>query len=136
MTKVAAPGLPYTVWWVVFNNPEACWDPCNADDLMVPEIEASVYYGTGVISSSDGNGGGLFNATFHLAAGSVAEGACCFGALRRDNGFGAEVRLVVNEHPDFDASYAVELTTPEVNHRAVVFPPVAPENESAGAQLL
>lgn len=125
MTRVRLPGLPYTVWWVIFNNPAACSDPCNADDLMVPEVEAAVYYGTGAITSSDGDGGGLFNVTIHTTAGVVAEGACCFGTLRRDNGFGAEVHLVVNEH-NLDDTWAVELTTPETNHSAVVFPPLEP----------
>src|SRR5918996_1049978 len=26
---------PYTVWWIVFNNPDACVDACGGDDLGI-----------------------------------------------------------------------------------------------------
>src|SRR5438093_12048810 len=50
--RVAAGGLnmnsSYTVWWVVFNNPDACVGGCGADDLARPDVRASVLYAAGL----------------------------------------------------------------------------------------
>jgi hypothetical protein len=45
----------YTLWWVVFNNPEFCADSCRADDLTRPEVGAMATYGTGTVVREDGN---------------------------------------------------------------------------------
>ena len=61
------PGHAYTVWWVIFNNPDACSDECGPDDFPAgvpaaktgpeppdPAVEASVLWATGLLVPSDG----------------------------------------------------------------------------------
>ncbi len=61
------PGHAYTVWWVIFNNPDACSDDCDEDDFPEgvpaakvgdepadPEVQASVLWAAGGIAGSDG----------------------------------------------------------------------------------
>jgi len=60
----------YTIWWVVFNNPEACESPtaisgCSEPDLFNPAVNASMLYAAGNVVG--GNGKGNF-------AGSLREG--------------------------------------------------------------
>ena len=50
---IAASGLDqnaaYSVWWVIFNKPKACANgvgACGAQDLMVPEVQASLVHAT------------------------------------------------------------------------------------------
>jgi len=61
-------GLPvgaYTVWWVVFNNPEECVGGCNVSDLFNPAVGGSVFFSTGLIVEDDGApGDGLGSALF------------------------------------------------------------------------
>lgn len=59
--EIITDGLPagvYTVWWVIFNNPEACSDGlCNGGpDFFNPAVEASVFYATGAIVEDEGDG--------------------------------------------------------------------------------
>jgi hypothetical protein len=62
------PAAAYTVWWVVFNNPEFCSGPCNQPDLMDPAVDAAIVYGTGGVVGEDGIG----NFTTQLAEGDTA----------------------------------------------------------------
>ena len=61
------PGHAYTVWWVIFNNPDACSDDCDEDDFPEgvpaakigdepadPAVQASVLWAAGAIAGSDG----------------------------------------------------------------------------------
>lgn len=139
MVNVGTAGNPYTVWLVVFNYPDACTGAflldadgneltrCDAPDLGVEAVGASVYNASGAISQSDGNGGGVINIDFNAVAGNIPQGTCCFGeGIHRDNGFGAEVHVVVDRHPSIAAggSWVVDLTTPFAGHRAAVFLPL------------
>ena len=45
----------YTVWWVVFNNPEFCVDGCGSDDLERPEVNASSLWATGKVVEDEGS---------------------------------------------------------------------------------
>ena len=67
-------GHAYTVWFVIFNNPEECGIqggevspdvPCNLPDLFNPAVQGDVMYGAGSLA------GGVGTATF---AGHRAEG--------------------------------------------------------------
>lgn len=146
MVNVDSAGDPYTVWWVIFNNPEACLDTngvvldpltgdivtlCNGPDLSVPAVGGAVINASGSITASNGKlkkngkpaGGGVLNANIALVAGEISggdSGLCCFGALAIGNGKGAEVHVVVDAHPVFD-SFIVDLNTPEQGHRGAVF---------------
>ena len=54
-TVELAPGA-YTVWVVAFNNWEACDVACVPEDLMRPEVNASVMYGAGGVVDESGIG--------------------------------------------------------------------------------
>ncbi len=92
-------GGAYTVWWVIFNNPEFCSPPgCAAKDFPPngdPRVQASVLWASGRVV--DGRGQGNFSS--HLAARGVsaAPGQILFGPALLD-AFGAEIHLVVRSH--------------------------------------
>ncbi len=48
------PGAAYTVWWVVFNNPEYCVDGCDASDSGIPEVQATVLAAAGHVVGATG----------------------------------------------------------------------------------
>lgn len=145
MVNVATAGEAYTVWWVVFNNPEKCiYVPCTVganplDDLLNPAVGVSIFSATGAISAANGaeeGSLGVINLDMTTIGGQYPEGLFVlewvdgtpFGdRMRRNNGFGAEVHLVVDRHPAF-TTWAEELTTtnwgPNSNHRAAVFPAI------------
>lgn len=130
MAQVDNAGEAYTVWIVIFNKPFHCaTSPCSADDLGNERVEAAVLNGTGAISASDGNGGGVINADFSAMGGRVPDGLCCFGSLGKNRGRKAEVHIVIDSHPDvvnpvMDPEYwTVHLTTPFAGHRFAVFLP-------------
>lgn len=56
------PSSPYTLWAVIFNNPQHCLSsPCSAADLPViaghnPRVEASIIYAGGGLADADGSG--------------------------------------------------------------------------------
>lgn len=55
--------VAYTVWWIIFNNPEECDDDgCNATDFGNPKVEASVLYATGRVADAEWDGKGTFRA--------------------------------------------------------------------------
>lgn len=90
------PNSAYTVWWVIFNNPGACADPCGPDDLGNEAVGATVYHGTGFVTGPDG----LANVSLHTSDTGIPSGADVLlpGGLKRGNGFGAEVHLVLRGH--------------------------------------
>lgn len=55
-TRMLAKKAPYTVWWIVFNNPEQCMEPCACGevDLGDPEVNAGVFWATGRLSDKFG----------------------------------------------------------------------------------
>jgi hypothetical protein len=46
----------YSIWWVIFNNPDACAAGCAGSDLENPAVEGSVMNATGRVADFDGNG--------------------------------------------------------------------------------
>ncbi len=73
----------YTVWAVVFNNPQACDGPCDAGDLGDPEVDAvSTLFAGKVVGGNRTN-----------FAGSLRAGG---DALR--NPYGAEIHFIVRTH--------------------------------------
>jgi hypothetical protein len=145
MVKVDQANTPYTIWWVIFNNPEECagWlntpkDPCALSDLFVEAVEGVVFNASGAISAADGAlkrngkpaGGGVINVDIEVVAGEGAgNGHAGFpplpaleGILNEGNGLGAEVHIDVNQHANFDTDWITELTTPEgETHRFAIF---------------
>jgi hypothetical protein len=99
-TTRLGPGSAYSVWWVIFNNPEACGDDgCDGGDFPNPEVEASVMNATGRVA--DENGNALFAA--FLPAGLMHTNPDR-GNVRQvfgpglQNVAGAEIHIVVKCH--------------------------------------
>jgi hypothetical protein len=137
MTGVPTAGDPYTVWWVVINNPDQCEMPyaCNPEiDIANPATGGSAYSATGAVSSSDGNGGGVINVDVETVAGNLPKGMFELvgnnPGIRRWNGLNAEIWLVIDQHPNpGDGSLVPDLTAtnfpgagPATNERVAIFP--------------
>jgi hypothetical protein len=92
------PGAAYTVWWVVFNNPEYCEGPCNGPDLFNPDVNGIVLYAAGHVIGSDGIG----NFAGHLAEGDTSGDSPPAEFPGLDDGLvdasKAEIHLVLRTH--------------------------------------
>lgn len=96
------PGHTYTMWWVIFNNPEACaTTPCTMDDFMnAGEVQPVLIYGTGHLVGQRGKG----NFSSHLKIGdddgSINEllGLPEVDGLLEGNAFSAEVHMIIRSH--------------------------------------
>lgn len=100
-TRELRESSPYTIWWVVFNNPELCDIPCacgDADFANADEIGIGVFWATGRFSNEVGD------ADF---AAQVDEGELPQGpdqvpfsdfASPLEDEDDAEIHLVVREH--------------------------------------
>lgn len=114
-TRELDPNAAYSVWWVVFNRPGNCTagsgpDPeakCGGGDLGNADIVASVFYATGFVTGDDGTA----HLSTHLKGGSVPKGADVVvgrggieldngvkPGLKRGNGLGAEIHMVIRTH--------------------------------------
>lgn len=95
-------GSVYTLWWVVFNNPENCMhgipglSQCGEADLLpfggAPEVNSSALWADGSVASADGEG--YFSG--YLKEGE-ASGEVLFGSGLIDASK-AEVHVVVRSH--------------------------------------
>lgn len=143
MAKVNMANSPYTIWWVIFNNPKACGtSPCSAADLGNAAADAAVFNAGGAISAASGelkangkpNGTGVINLNISVVAGEGAGNGSQVGPplppfmrdLNEENGLGAEVHLVIDKHI-FDSDWVTELTYPEMTEAFVIF--LAVEND-------
>lgn len=100
-TSGLAADAPYTLWWVVFNDPEACLGGvCDLDDLFFPDgtmnvnqaADIAILFADGTITDELGNA--AFSAVLHEGQ---ALGEVVLGAGLRDAAY-AEVHLVVRAH--------------------------------------
>ncbi len=84
----------YSIWWVVWNEPSLCVGGCGEDDLGI--AGNGVFYAGGFVTGTDGTA----NTTLSLRAGAPADGVEVLlgGGLEEDNGFGAEMHLVIRSH--------------------------------------
>jgi len=127
----------YTLWWIIFNNPDECEhgaDPadCGLGDVGNPDdfgpADTAVRNAAGFISSPSGTG----NTTGELDVGAVAVGNFGFGQL--NDSVGAEIHIVIQTHGrPLVGSVAQQMTIPGAacNHTCedqfgIVFLPVAP----------
>jgi hypothetical protein len=152
MVQVDNADTPYSIWWIIFNNPEECAgaaaippEPCALPDLFNEDVDAAVFNASGAISAADGKlttngkpaGGGVINVELELIAGEGSDnghamfpgrpfGVNLNGVLALANGCGAEMHLDINEHLVFDEGWVTELTQPEgETHRFAIFAAVA-----------
>ncbi len=118
----------YSVWWVVWNDPSLCVGGCGEDDLGI--AGNGVFYAGGFVTGPDGT----TNTTLSLQAGALADGVQVLlgGGLDEDNGFGAELHLVIRSHGRIIAGMAdAQIGSFEgacdinecLDHQAVVFLP-------------
>ena len=103
-TRELRRNAPYTVWWVVFNDPSLCANPCacGPDDLSNPgEIGIGVFWATG--GTSDRFGQATFAA--QIDEGEVPEGEDQVPFIEGvqfdrpiEDAEEAEIHLVVRDH--------------------------------------
>lgn len=101
----------YTVWWLIWNNPEACGaDGCNDGDFGDPAIDVDIGYATGHVVSHHGTATFTANLTenefltgfpaeFGIASGS--------GLIASDQ---AEIHLIVRSHGPKVPGLTAEMT--------------------------
>ena len=87
----------YTVWWVIFNNPEFCVDGCGVDDLGILEVNASAFWATGAVVEDDNVG--IFNAQLGENQLPTGDDRVLFGDGLTDS-FEAEIHLIARTHGD------------------------------------
>ncbi len=85
----------YTVWWIIFNNPEFCVDGCGVDDLEIEEVNGSAFWATGGIVEDDNVG--VFNAQLRENQLPMGEEQVLRGN-GLTNSFDAEINLIVRTH--------------------------------------
>ncbi len=104
-TNSLVPGNTYTMWWVVFNNPEYCQHPmpglsaCGEGDLLLfggnPYISSSVLFAAGNIVGESGQAS--FGATLDVDQLPSGHGQHIWGPGLTDSEK-AEVHLVIRDH--------------------------------------
>ena len=106
-TSNLEPGVAYTNWWVVFNNPDACLfatgiaGDCGEGDIFLPNgtpnfaqwdaAQISVLFATGHVIG--GNGVGNFSA--HLSENDTSGAVFGFGLTTAEE---AEIHIIVRSH--------------------------------------
>lgn len=97
-TTELLPGA-YTNWWVIFNNPSACTDPCDLDDLFNlaqrAAVQSSVLFAAGGVVRHTGVG--HFNAHLEEGVLPMGPGQVGFGPGLLD-AQGAEIHYLVRYH--------------------------------------
>lgn len=99
-TSRLSPGHAVTVWWVVFNRPQACTGGegglrCGPSDLSNAAVQASVLFASGHIIGGDGTG----DWGAHLRVGDTTGALFGPGLLAPT---AAEIHLVVRDHGPVD----------------------------------
>jgi len=128
MTTVDLAGTPYTVWWVIFNNPAGCIAECGPGDLMADggaAADVAILNASGAISAAGGVAG-VINFDMSVIGG---EGASIGSQvppppasnappwnriLQKNNARCAEIHLDLNVHADSPepVNWVKELTYP------------------------
>jgi hypothetical protein len=99
-TSELTAGNAYTVWFVIFNNPDECEDGCNEDDLLFnPDVAGTLAYAMGHVVGD--NGDATFSA--HLSEGDTSKYPTDFPVeVNPDVGLvdsqSAEIHIVVRDH--------------------------------------
>jgi len=135
------PNNAYSVWWVMFNEPENCMQPYNCDEIdiveslrqqqkhapkstdnKVPVVKIAGFYATGFIT----NGSGEINVSAQLDVQNLPDGMFVYNQspipvnfdpeedadLLEENGLKAEVHVVVRSHgPTVRENLVDQITT-------------------------
>lgn len=95
-------GYAYTVWWVIWNNPENCGIPfqcSDADFAIANEVEVEVLYAAGHVVGNSGTGNFAASLNENDTDGSINEdifGLPSYGGLH--DARTAEIHLVLRSH--------------------------------------
>lgn len=128
MTTVDYAGIPYTVWWVIFNNPAGCIAECGPADLMADggaAADVAILNASGAISAADGVNG-VINFDMSVIGGEgagigsqvppppAANAPPWNRVLKKNNAQCAEIHLDLNVHanPPLPVNWISELTYP------------------------
>jgi hypothetical protein len=126
MTTVDYPGIAYTAWWVIFNNPAGCIAECGPADLMADggaAADVAILGASGAISASDGVAG-VINFDMSVIGGEgasigsqvppppAANAPPWNRILKKNNARCAEIHLDINVHADTFSNWVSELTYP------------------------
>jgi hypothetical protein len=84
----------YTVWWVIFNNPEFCLDGCGEDDFGNLDVDASAFYADGGVIDSSGIG----NFSGQILNGQLPGPEQVLFGNGLTDAFGAEIWNIVRYH--------------------------------------
>lgn len=97
----------YTLWWIIFNNPDGCSDfACGEDDVFPGgPADAGVRNASGFITGPSGTA----NTTGELEMGPTPDGAVGFGELK--DSIGAEIHIVIQSHGRPLAGYVKDQMT-------------------------
>ena len=132
----------YTIWWIIFNNPEFCIYGCDVGDLGISEVNASAFWATGGIVEDDNLGS--FNAQLGENQLPTGEDQVLFGEGLTDS-FEAEIHLIARTHgPVISGQEQEQITTfnggcpPNVcqDVQFAVFPAVSVPESSSKLGLL
>lgn len=92
-TSSLTPGNAYTMWLVVFNEPQHCASvPCSAADIPNPAVQASVFCGAGRVADDWGQAVFTAHSVPGAPEGVVLRGPHLVKPLK------AEVHTVVRDH--------------------------------------
>ena len=104
------PGETYTVWWVIFNDPQSCDAGCGDDDFKADPRrgDPSILYATGKVIPNNANGAANFQARLGEEG---PPGQILFGD-GLTNPAGAEIHLAIQGHgqPSTDEATLYEQT--------------------------
>ena len=96
-TTMLTPGAAYTIWWIIFNNPEECSGvPCGLGDLGNALVNPSVFWSTGGVVQD--NGVGNFQATIDEGEPSKGPDGFLVGTDGLVDAAKAEVHVIIKYH--------------------------------------
>ncbi len=110
-TRELAPDVPYTNWWITFNNPEKCFKrcACGEADFDNPKVDIGVFWATGRIS--DAYGQAAFSAEVEYGELPGEADQVPFPDFDSPIKRGAEIHLVVRGHGPRIGDGVEQLTT-------------------------
>ncbi len=116
-----------TIWWVIFNNPEACGDVCNGMDFPNPDVQASVLNATGTIVPAHGRA--VFVSSLYRS--TDLDTSMLFGPGLLDP-MGAEIHAVVRWHgPVIPSLVDEQISTPSAGCPENGLPPMCVDTQFA-----
>jgi len=92
------PGTVATMWFVVFNSPENCTDPCNADDVKNPEVGFDLFFADVVVIRDSGEAIYVAEHKVGDASGSIVTPFLGTPTWGLKDAFKPEIHLVVRTH--------------------------------------